>query len=398
MTPRKSSPFLAAAMRTVRSGRLPLAETQPFFTRVEHVPAGNYVEIWFRTAGCTWDHAGGCTMCNYGHGEDINAPDLTRTIASALADLCDQPHELMISPSGGMWDPVEVPAEALPKIYAQARARSPDKFFVETRAETVTPERINSFRAAFPDTALAVEIGLESSHDAVLAYCVNKGSTSRTFIRAAGMLKKAGVETYANVSLGTALLDRATAVRDAIASVRWALANGASRAVVFPLHVKPYTLLDILQTSGAYTPVSLWDLVEVLDVLGAPAAGRVEIAWYKSYYDTDAKVTASPQGCGQCHERLMRGLDEYRATQNHEVIVGLERTRCACAPPHALSCPLPGDDEQLASNILAQYDAIASTLSLEDKWRELAPRLEPELRQAFSGFLATRSQAAERVA
>lgn len=398
MTALKSSPFLAAAMRAIRAARPMLAETQPYFTRVEKVPAGNYVEIWFRTGGCTWDNAGGCTMCNYGHGEATSATDLGQTVAAALAALDREPHELMISPSGGMWDPKEVPADALPDVYAQACAARPGKFFVETRAETVTVQRIAGLRAALPDTALAVEVGLESSHDAVLAYCVNKGSTSRTFAHAARLLESAGVETYANICLGTALLDRATAVRDTIASVRWALASGATRAVVFPLHVKPYTLLEVLQAHDGYAPVSLWDLVEVLHVLGPDDAGRVEIAWYKSYYDTDAKITASPQGCARCHERLMRTLDAYRASQDHALIVALEASRCTCAPPHALDCVPPAGDDELATSILAQYTAIAELLGIQKTWRSMAARVEPQLRQAFDGYLASRTGATERVA
>ena len=336
-------------------------------------------------------------MCNYGHGEAAGATDLNRTIATALDDLVEHPHELMISPSGGMWDPVEVPREALPSIYEQALAVGPAKFFVETRAETVTRQRIDHFKESFPETALAVEVGLESSHDAVLAYCVNKGSTTRTFIRAAEMLATAGIELYANVCLGTALLDRTLAVRDAIASVRWALRNGADRAVVFPLHVKPYTLLHVLQAHGSYKPVSLWDLVEVLRVLGPNLASRVEIAWYKSYYDTKEKVSASPQGCAECHDRLMNALDEYRATQDHGIIVQLELDRCSCAPSHALDSQI-ADDEELASSILAGYEAVAAALQIERKWSTLAPDLAPKVRRAFAGYAAHVTEHGARVA
>jgi len=384
-----TNPFLAAVMRAVRSDRPVLRADQPFFNRVEKVPAGNYVEVWFRTGGCTWDHVGGCTMCNYGFGDAISAPAAVESVRTALKALTKPADELMVSPSGGMWDPREVPTDALTPIYKLAAKAGPRRFFVETRAETVSEERAHELKAALPDTELAVELGLESSHDAVLAFCVNKGSSSKQFERAAETLRAQGIQVYANVSLGTAFLDRPTAVRDAVATVRWALSHGATNAVVFPLHVKPFTLLEFLHRHGRYLSVSLWDLVEVLHVLGPELSPQVEIAWYKSYYDTADKVTTSPVGCARCTERLVAKLDHYRATQRYEVVADLERTRCECAVPRMFeTAPLPSDN-QLASSVLDHYAQLASMLDLGIAWRRFAPRLEPAVHRAFQGYTAT---------
>lgn len=387
----KSSPFLTAAMGVVHAERPALPAEQPYFTRVERVPAGNYVEIWFRTGGCTWDGAAGCTMCNYGAGDAVGAADVRQAVAAALAELADEPHELMISPSGGLWDPKEVPPEALPDVYALARSAAPGRFFVETRAETVTPRRIAQLREALPGIALAVEVGLESSHDAVLAHCVNKGSSTGTFVRAAARLRAAGVAVYANVCLGTAFLDRAVAVRDTLASVRWALASGATNVVVFPLHVKPFTLLDVLHRGGAYRAVSLWDLVEVLHALGPRDCARTEIAWYRSYYDTDAKVSTSPVGCPACTPWLLAGLDRYRATQDWGVVDELEASRCGCAPPRALAAALPADDGAVVASLLEHYALVARMLELEPTWRRMRPRAESVLLGAFDGYVESRA-------
>jgi archaeosine synthase beta-subunit len=393
-----TNPFLAAVMRAVRSDRPALRADQPFFNRIEKVPAGNYVEVWFRTGGCTWDHAGGCTMCNYGFGDDIDLPTAVQSVRTALETLTKPADELMVSPSGGMWDPREVPTDALIPIYKLAADAKPRRFFVETRAETVSEERVRELKKAFPDIELAVELGLESSHDAVLAFCVNKGSSSKQFERAAEVLRAHGIHVYANVSLGTAFLDRPTAVHDAVATVRWALSHGATNAVVFPLHVKPFTLLEFLHRHGRYRSVSLWDLVEVLYVLGPDLSPRVEIAWYKSYYDTADKVTTSPVGCDRCTERLVEELDHYRATQRYEVVAELEGTRCECGFPRLFgTAPLPSDD-QLASSVLDHYALLASRLHLGTAWRRFAPRLEPAVHRAFEGYSATLAGATADVA
>lgn len=380
-----SNPYLAAVMRAVRSSRPMLPDDQPYFTRVEKVPAGNYVEIWFRTGGCTWDRAGGCTMCNYGFGPKVQAPQAVASVAAALAELADDAHELMISPSGGMWDPQEVPTEALESIYRLAANVGPRRFFVETRAETVTPERLTEMRHALPATDLAVEVGLESAHDSVLAYCVNKGSGVDTFSTAAQLVHQAGAAMYANVSLGTAFLRRDTALRDAVNTVRWALSHGADTAVLFPLHIKPFTMLDYLNKRGRYQPMSLWDLVEVLETIGPRRAGQVEIAWYKSYYDTASKVTTSPSGCWRCHNRLMSQLDRYRATLDYSVIEDLAATRCVCAPQPAAD-EQAESSQQIADAIVRNYEMLADDLDMRDSWRRWRPRLEPAIHAAFSQY------------
>jgi archaeosine synthase beta-subunit len=387
-----TNPFLAAIMRAVRARRPALREDQPYFTRVERVPAGNYVEIWFRTGGCTWDHVGGCTMCNYGFGGPTSAEEIVSSVRAALDELDDEPNELMISPSGGMWDGREVPAQALAPVYRLARNLGPQRFFVETRAETICTERMSEIRRELPDTALAVELGLESCDDAVLAYCVNKGSGAQTFVRAARALRANDIAVYANVSLGTALLDRVTAVHDAVSSVRWALANGADRVVLFPLHVKPFTLLDVLQRGGRYQPVSLWDLADALIALGPRLSPMVEIAWYKSYYDTTEKVTTSPVGCARCTADLVAQLDEYRRTQDFAVIAALDADRCPCAPPRASGVALPLNDAELAESVIDQYLALAEQLGLQEQWQRFGPRLHTALRRGFQGYTARLSQ------
>lgn len=382
-----TNPFLGEVMRRIRADRPPLPAHQHYFTRVEKVDGGVYVEIWFRTRGCTWDRSGGCTMCNYGAGEDVAGVDVVATVRAALDELDVEHHELMISPSGGMWDSREVPPSALPPIYDMVVEANPSLFLVETHADTITPDRLGQLREALPMMDLAVEVGLESAHDGVLAFAVNKGSFAANFCRAAARAADHGVKMYANVSLGTAMLDRRHAAWDALASTKWALANGADKVVIFPLHCKPYTMLDVLHRHGRFERVCLWDLVEVLEALGPEATTRTEIAWYRSYYDDVGKVTVSPGSCDRCIGELLDGLDRYRATQDHSAIGSLHARRCPCAGPRLLDeggVELDGD--ATAESILEHYAVLAEILDLEHSWLRHGPRLHGAVRRAFARY------------
>ena len=360
-----SNPLLSKVMAVIRSDRPLLPVDQPFFNRIEHVPAGRYAELWFRTAGCTWDKQGGCTMCNYGASQRPSTESAIASVRAGLAELPDPIEELMISPSGSLLDPVEVDPAVRREVYALAERRQVGRFLLETRSEYVTDETMAELRDSQPSgRALAIEIGLESSDPWKLRYCVNKGHGPEDFVRAVEVARRHGVEVYANVCLGTAFLSPLEALEDAHDSTLWALNHGASHVVLFPLHVKPYTLLDNLSQEGRYSTVSLWSLVEILHRLDPALLPRVEIAWYRSYYDTAAKIRTSPGTCPHCHARVVTMLDDYRAHQTRASVDELMTLACDCREIWRASLVRP--EEPLASRVEREYQALAASQGLSE--------------------------------
>ena len=59
----------------------------------------------------------------------------------------------LVSPSGGMWDPKEVPREVVRAVYGLVRHLAPGRFFVETRAETVSANTTSAAPQASRPTA-----------------------------------------------------------------------------------------------------------------------------------------------------------------------------------------------------------------------------------------------------
>jgi len=378
-----NNPFLAQLMTKIRFGRPLLPEAQPFFNRTERVPAGRYAEVWFRTGGCQWDRQGGCTMCNYGIAVAPSNEAMAESIDAALKALEGPIDELMISPSGSMLDPAEVPPEVRATAYRLASEFPKKKFLVETRAEWVDDSAMAELRASQPnDQAVAIEIGLESCDPWILRFCVNKGCDAESFSTAAKIARRHGVQAYANISLGTAFLSPLEAIEDCITSVNWAFANGASHVVVFPLHIKPYTLHDILNHDGRQGPPSLWDLVEVLDRLDPEVLPRVEIAWYRSYYDTTAKVRRSPSTCPECHHAVVALLDRYRAEQSRVAVDRLLAHQCSCREHWRSNLSRPSNN--LPERVEAEYYRLAEMFKLSDWLRQRGTSLIAALRDPTS--------------
>lgn len=363
------NPFLREAMRVIRRDRPRLSPAVPYFNRVEIVPSGKYAEVWFTTDGCTWDHEGGCTMCNYGRGQVLAPDETVSVVQSALRELPDGISELLVSPSGGFFDERELPAAARRGVLAAVRSVPCDRFLIETRVETVTETNVAELRGALPGRALGIEVGLESSDGWIQRFCVNKGTDGARFRRAAAVAHAHDVALYSNVCLGTAFLTQGEAIDDAARSVIWSLENGADVAVLFPLHVKPYTLLATLRAGGRYQPISLWSLAAVLERVAQHDDAfppRTEIAWYKSYYSDPSKISDSPGTCDRCYSAVLGLLDAYRARLDLATINALVSFECSCKSPwrgrvSAAAAPLP-------SRVLEHYRWIAAATGLDDWW------------------------------
>lgn len=379
------NPLLAKVMAVVRTDRPKLPASQPYFNRIERVPAGRYAELWFRTAGCTWDKQGGCTMCNYGASQRPSVEETAAAVRMGLKELPTPIEELMISPSGSMLDPTEVDPDLRRQIYAMASIYDTSKFLVETRSEYVTDETMAELRSSQPaGRTVTIEIGLESADPWKLRYCINKGHGVEDFTRAAEVARRHGVEVYANICLGTAFLAPSEAIEDTHASAIWALENGASHVVLFPLHIKPYTLLDVLAQDGRYSAVSLWSLVEVLNRFDAAMLHRVEIAWYRSYYDTDAKIRKSPSTCPKCHDAVVSLLDGYRAQQTRAAVDKLVNYQCSCQLQWRSTLTPP--TESLSSRVLREYHALAESFGLSEMLERHPPDFcDPPAMESASG-------------
>ena len=330
MAERIDNPLLSAVMRRVRQARPLQPDQLRFVVRPDRSNGLSFAEIWFSTAGCSHDGRGGCTMCNYGRRRPISGDDMVEAVRQGLVGAAPGVDELLVSPSGSMLDPREVPPAARRRIFALISEFPATRYTLETRADSITPEIVDELIASIPGKGLAIEIGLESSSAWVQRFCLNKGEHPDQFTVAINLLVSKHIEVYANVILGAPFLEPAEAIQDAVRSARWALAQGALAAVLFPIHVKPYTLLAWLYERQLYRPPSLWSLIESLHRLGANLSSRVTISWYRNYYTDKWKVIASPTTCPTCREAVLNLLDEYRAQRSWAVVQELVALDCAC--------------------------------------------------------------------
>lgn len=300
--------------------------------RIERVNGGLLCDLWFLTGGCSHDARGGCTMCNY--GKSCEAGDWTQVLDELDRIVKRLPWEFedfLLTPSGSMLDEREVPAEMYGGLADLLKQVHTKRFIVETRADTVTEERLERLGSLMPGADKYIEIGVESSNDWILKNCVNKGSFFRTFQEAVKRIHEKGFYVTANAGLGQPFLSERASVEDTVHTIKDVLKAGSDSVVLFPYHIKKDTLLEDMYENDMYDCVSLWSLTAVLDRFSDRELDKIQISWYKDYYGEERSfIRKSPGTCGKCYGRVMKRLDEYRNLQDPAIIRELCEENCSC--------------------------------------------------------------------
>lgn len=370
-------------MKCIYEKRKSLDPDIKYNTRIEKVENGAYVEIWFLTQGCRWDAEGGCTICNYGKGCKISNSTIIQAIRDAIHEVDTPIGELAITPSGSFLDDEEVPLEVRSQIYQLVNESDAHTFLFETRAQTITEKKIKELTESVKDKKLVVEIGLETSDFFIQKYCINKGYFLKEYEKAVSILKKNNVYTYANVILGTPFLNRQEARKDCKRTIEWALSKGTDKVVLFPLHVKPGTMLEWLYKNSLYEPISLWGLVDVLDSLKEEHLSRIEISWYKNYYTEKSKIIASPDTCHNCYDDIILLLDKFRENPKKSVVEELKEYSCECKKKWGNATV---SDVSLVDRIKEQYSIMTKDLLGQDIWDANGQIFCKELEKDFEKY------------
>jgi len=328
-------------------------------------------------------------MCNYGKSTPVAADEMIEYVKVGLSSIPnDKDTILLVETSGSMLDEWEVPVQAREGILRLVRNHDCRSFLCETRVETITEEKLKQYAEILDNKIKYIEVGLESSNPWISKYCINKDLSFDQYEESMAMLRKYQVLSIANVIVGSPFLSPRESIDDAVETIRWAFSHGTDSCVVFPVHVKRWTLVEWLWEHGEYWPVSLWSLIEVLNQLGSELAQKVTISWYKTYTEQSTKgllsaandwgYLSSPTTCPLCHSRVISLLDAYRDTNDFSVIVELTNMSCVCKDVWR-SILEKKDLLSLPERVASAYESIGRNVLGGRWWNKNASALRNEL-------------------
>ena len=282
--------------------------------------------VIFKSAGCRWGKAGGCTMCGYVYdcaSEPPSLEDYRAQLAKAMRK-AEKFSELMVKifTSGSFLDEHEVLPEARDEIL-KTLADDPRviKVLVETRPNYVTEENVQACISILKDKPFELAFGLETSSDKIRRDSINKGFTFQDFVRAAEIAKKYGVTIKAYLMLKPLFLSEKQAMEDIIRSIDDA-APYADTISINLCNVQKGTLVETLWEKGQYRPPWLWSIIEILQ---KAKTAHPDLPLMSDPVGAGSK--RGPHNCKICSSEVADSLRTFSITQNP---TDLSTTDCGC--------------------------------------------------------------------
>ena len=214
--------------------------------------------------------------------------------------------KIKIFTSGSFLDLKEVPEGLRNQVLDIVKEKNVREITVETRPEYAGEAlQIQSY---LDGITVEVAIGLESSNDRILKYCVNKGFTFNDFERAVNVLT--GIRVKAYLLIKPPFLTEYEAVEDAVSSAE-AIEDMVDSISFNPVVIHKRTIVEYLWRNRSYNPPWLWSVVEVLNRTRNLAphiiCHPVALGKYRGI-----------RNCKKCTYELGRKIQEY-SLKNEEI-------------------------------------------------------------------------------
>ncbi len=308
--------FLNRVARRLRKGQPPFDPPKVSFEQ-----RGNtYAEIWFPTNGCRWNKQGYCTTCNFGQPTKVAPAQMVEAVRLALDALSESMPETLCVTSFNMLDETEVPANIRREIFGMLGKTSARRILTESHPDSVRGPAVRECVDLLNGRAFGIEMGIESMNDFVRRCCINKNFTRNRIQEVVHTCHDSGATALANVLLGAPFLSHAESVDDTCQSIVLGADMGIDEFVLFPNHVKPYTVVEWLHRHGLYRPPSLWQLVAVLAGIEPELRNRVNLAWVSSKDHPGAGTGLAPSIEGPDPELVVETLLDYDNSRDAGVL------------------------------------------------------------------------------
>jgi radical SAM enzyme (TIGR01210 family) len=362
--------LLSDAARAERSTRRSFVPPAKHFTQVTE----SYAEIWFPSLGCPWDALGHCTTCNYGAPKAVHPDAMVGAVEFAVASLAPSTEVIWVSAFDTLHDE-DVPVEARERIFSLLASTPANTIITEAHPASVRPDRLSRVIALPDGKTLGVELGVETMDEFVRYACLNKPFTNARLARAVAAIQGAGAEAWANLLVGIPFLSRTEVVEDSVYSAVSAVELGLDQLVLFPNHVKKFTVAEALAVAGRYDPPDLWVVRDVLAQLPRSILERTHLAWMEVKNHPGAPEVRFGASSADTTNllRLLSGFNMERDTTALDEALQLPNS----APPSLTS------EHALVDRMLEHFEWLAVRFEGRDWWTLHGVELKAELEAGF---------------
>lgn len=309
---------------------------------------GTFLEIAFMSKQCKNDSAGSCIMCDYGVTDCI--PNSEKYI-NKMDDILKKESGikyLLLCTNGSIMDSAQIPNGTFYKILEYVNKTDIPNIIFETHYLDISHEKLKLIKHLLPSKNITIELGMETANQIYQDSLIMKRINMTAFEKVVSTIQNHGFHVDLNILFGLPLLSETQQFQDTKNSIVWAFEHGCN-PVIFPVNIKPYTLLRNMYENGYYKPVSYWLLLLLLSTLEEEQLSRIIISYYgnrdDNYYGKDHK-TIFPACCPVCKEQLLSFYDAFSEEddpyQKKELINNiLQFDKCSCLKKQKDQLSLP---------------------------------------------------------
>ena len=282
--------------------------------------SGDLLEIGFLSRQCRNDLAGSCLMCDYGRTEIIGTcQEYIDEMDDILSKYNNGVKYLLLCSNGSILDEYQIPMELLKNILSKAQNCNIPEIIIETHYLDVSEEKLNLIKGII-QKPVTIEMGLETINPIYQDAFFMKGIELKRYEKTISLIQRYGYNVELNLMFGLPFLSLNEQIDDAKKTIDWICLHGCA-PVIFPVNIKPYTILKYIYDKKMYKPISLWALVFLLDVLNQKQLSKIIVAWYgnreNSYLDNTS--TIFPLCCNKCHDAFFRFFRLFLETERYDL-------------------------------------------------------------------------------
>lgn len=329
------------------------------------------LEICFLSGCCSHDQQGACMMCDYGAAQiDCLNQEYICEMDRILKNESRSVDILLLCTNGSFFDDRQISCELFRAILERAGATDISTIELETHYLDVTRGKLELLKHILPGKRIVIEIGLETIRMDYQKKVIMKGIDLTVYATVIDLIRSFGFGVDVNIMVGLPFLSEKEQIEDVLHTIHWVISHGG-QPVLFPVNVKPYTLLMEAYCAGFYHTVSQWMLPLILDALSENELEQVIIVWYggrEEDYGANSKHAVFPHACHACSEAILTFYTEFAelpsGKKRKKLLSQLfAETGCQCLE-HARKDALKPPEDTFED----RYTSFLTWLSKQDSW------------------------------
>ncbi len=282
---------------------------------------GKVLQICFYSKGCRYSKNGSCIMCDYGNPrkENLTPNDIKDIMNEIFTNLKVNPKVLLINSLGSVFDKFEMSRNNFIILLDEISKLSIDVVIFETHYATIDNEVLTLIKNKLINKQISIEIGLESSNENYRRNYLNKIMDNEKLLDKVRLVKSFDFIIEANVIFGMPFLSIKEQIQDTIESIKWSFENNIDKVNLFPINIKPYTLLYKLYELGEYMPVQHKDFIYVLQQIPKEYIDKIYLCWYGNRTLNYNKKSAILPLCDKSdYDRIMQFYNNFNLNKEKE--------------------------------------------------------------------------------